>query len=92
MRKDVAEGASADFVLAIKHLMNRDQMRQIIALGHAALGSDQPIAPGSRFHFAGLPQRPFDLGNPIGSTSFCSQHVRNSSTRSGNRCTPTCRP
>ena len=61
LRKDMSPGANPDFVLAVKHLMNRDQMRKIIALDHAALGNDQPIPPGHKFHFDGLPQRRFDL-------------------------------
>jgi peptide/nickel transport system substrate-binding protein len=61
MRKDAGPGANPDFVLAMKHLMDREQMRKSVALGHAVLGNDQPIDPTNRFYFAGLPQRPFDL-------------------------------
>ncbi|MEP6875218.1 MAG: ABC transporter substrate-binding protein [Burkholderiales bacterium] len=61
MRKDAGPGANPDFILAMKHLMDREQMRKSVALGHAVLGNDQPIDPTNRFYFAGLPQRPFDL-------------------------------
>jgi len=61
MRKDAGPGANPDFILAMKHLIDREQMRKSVALGHAVLGNDQPIDPTNRFHFAGLPQRPFDL-------------------------------
>jgi len=61
MRRDTGPGANADFVLAMKHLMHREQMRKIVALDHALVANDQPISPTSRFHFDGLPQRPFDL-------------------------------
>jgi peptide/nickel transport system substrate-binding protein len=61
MRKDVGPGANPDFVLAMKHLMDREQMRKSIALGHATIGNDQPIDPSNRFYFSGLPPRPFDL-------------------------------
>lgn len=61
MRKDAGPGANPDFVLAMKHLFDREQMRKSIALGHAVVANDQPIDPTNRFHFAGLPQRPFDL-------------------------------
>jgi len=61
MRKDVGPGANPDFVLAMKHLIDREQMRKSVALGHAVLANDQPIDPTNRFHFAGLPQRAFDL-------------------------------
>lgn len=61
MRRDTGPGANADFVLAMKYLMHREQMRKIVALDHALVANDQPIGPNSRFHFDGLPQRPFDL-------------------------------
>jgi len=60
MRKDAGPGANPDFVLAMKHLFDREQMRKTIALDQAVLGNDQPVDPTNRFHFAGLPQRPFD--------------------------------
>lgn len=61
LRLDQGPGMNPDFVLAMKHLMHRDQMRKIIALDHAVVANDQPIAPGNRFYFQGLPQRQFDL-------------------------------
>lgn len=61
MRRDAGPGANPDFVLAMKYLMDRAQMKRSIALGHAVVANDQPIDPTNRFYFAGLPQRPFDL-------------------------------
>jgi peptide/nickel transport system substrate-binding protein len=60
MRKDMGPGANPDFVLAMKHLFDREQMKKTIALDQAVLGNDQPVDPTNRFYFAGLPQRPFD--------------------------------
>jgi peptide/nickel transport system substrate-binding protein len=60
MRKDMGPGANPDFVLAMKHLFDREQMKKTIALDQAVLANDQPVDPTNRFHFAGLPQRPFD--------------------------------
>jgi peptide/nickel transport system substrate-binding protein len=60
MRKDLGPGANPDFVLAMKHLFDREQMRKTIALEQAVIGNDQPIDPTNRFYFAGLPQRAFD--------------------------------
>ncbi|HSI57322.1 MAG TPA: ABC transporter substrate-binding protein [Ideonella sp.] len=60
MRRDAGPGSNPDFVLAMKHLADREQMKRTIALGHAVVANDQPIDPTNRFHFAGLPQRPFD--------------------------------
>lgn len=61
MRRDTSPGSNADFVLAMKHLFDREQMRKAIALGYAVVGNDQPIDPTNRFYFADLPQRRFDL-------------------------------
>ncbi len=60
MRKDTGPGANPDFVLAMKYLFDREQMKKSIALDQAVIGNDQPVDPTNRFYFAGLPQRPFD--------------------------------
>ena len=61
MRKDMGPGASPDFVLAMKHLFDREKMKKTIALDYAVLGNDQPVDPTNRFYFKDLPQRAFDL-------------------------------
>jgi peptide/nickel transport system substrate-binding protein len=61
MRLDQAPGNNPDFVLAMKYLFDRNQMRTAILRNYGVVGNDQPIDPSNRFHFAGLPQRPFDL-------------------------------
>lgn len=61
MRKDTGPGANPDFVMAMKYLFDREQMRKTIALDYAVLANDQPIDPTNRFYFQDLPQRPFDL-------------------------------
>jgi len=45
----------------MKYLFDREQLKKTVALDHAVLANDQPIDPTNRFHFAGLPQRAFDL-------------------------------
>ncbi len=60
IRKDTGPGTNPDFVLAMKYLFDREQMKKAIALDQAVLANDQPIDSTNRFHFAGLPQRPFD--------------------------------
>jgi peptide/nickel transport system substrate-binding protein len=60
IRRDAGPGVNPDFVLAMKYLQDREQMKRAVALGHAVLANDQPIDPTNRFHFAGLPQRAFD--------------------------------
>lgn len=61
MRREGGPGGNPDFVLAMKYMFDREQMKRSITLGHSVVANDQPIDPTNRFHFAGLPQRPFDL-------------------------------
>jgi peptide/nickel transport system substrate-binding protein len=61
MRLDAEPTRNPDFVMAMKYLMDREQMRTAIFRGYAVLGNDQPIDPSNRFYNASVPQRPFDL-------------------------------
>lgn len=60
MRQDMSPTGNPDFVLALKYLLDREQIRNAVFRGFATLGNDQPIPPSNRYHFAGLPQRPYD--------------------------------
>lgn len=60
MRDELGPARNPDFVLAMKYLLDREQMRRAAFRGFAMLGNDQPIAPNHRFYFPGLPQRPYD--------------------------------
>lgn len=60
MRRDSTPGNNPDFVLAMKHLFNREQLLKSIQLGRGVVANDQPIATTNRFYFKGLPQRPYD--------------------------------
>lgn len=61
MRDELGPTRNPDFVLAMKYLFDREQMRKVILRGFAVTGNDQPIAPNHRFYFPGLPQRSYDL-------------------------------
>jgi peptide/nickel transport system substrate-binding protein len=61
MRVDMAPGNNPDFVLAMKYMTDREQIRRAVLRGHGVIGNDQPIDPSNRFHHPGLAQRPFDL-------------------------------
>jgi peptide/nickel transport system substrate-binding protein len=89
MRLDMSPGNNPDFVLGMKYLFDRQQIRTAILRNYGVIGNDQPIDPGNRYHFAGLPQRPFDLDRArfhfqrsgVGSTSLplvCSTAAPNS--------------
>ncbi|MGY3238277.1 peptide/nickel transport system substrate-binding protein [Bradyrhizobium sp. USDA 4448] len=54
-------GSNPDFVLALKHMFNREQIRRTVYRGYAVIANDQPIDPTNRFYDARLPQRAFDL-------------------------------
>jgi peptide/nickel transport system substrate-binding protein len=60
MRRDSGPGANPDFVMAMKHLFNREQMVKSILLGYGEVANDHPIHPSDRFYFKGLKQRPYD--------------------------------
>lgn len=61
MRRDSTPGNNPDFVMAMKHLFNREQLVNSIQLGRGEIGNDNPIAKANRFYFKGLPQRAYDL-------------------------------
>ncbi|WP_075792634.1 ABC transporter substrate-binding protein [Massilia putida] len=60
VRQTVGAGRHPDFTLAMKYLIDREQIRRAVFRGYAVIGNDQPLAPNHRFYFAGLPQRPHD--------------------------------
>lgn len=61
MRDQIGPLRNPDFVLAMKHMLDREQIVKTGMRGFGAIGNDQPIQAGSRFHFDGLPQRTMDL-------------------------------
>lgn len=61
IRQDVAPGNNADFTLAMKHLIDREQVKNAIFRGFAAVANDQPVPPTHRYFNADIPQRRFDL-------------------------------
>jgi peptide/nickel transport system substrate-binding protein len=61
MRDNVGPVKNPDFVLAMKYMLDREQIRKVAMRGYGVIGNDQPVLPSSRYYFAGLPQRAFDL-------------------------------
>ena len=57
IRQNLGFGRHPDFTLGMKYLIDREQMKRAAFRGYAVIGNDQPLAPGSRFYFSGLPQR-----------------------------------
>ncbi|MCE8034304.1 ABC transporter substrate-binding protein [Halomonas sp. MCCC 1A11057] len=61
MRDDLGPVNNPDFVLAMKYMLDREQIQRLAFGGFGTLANDQPIAPSHRYHLADLPQREFDL-------------------------------
>jgi peptide/nickel transport system substrate-binding protein len=61
MRDNLGPVKNPDFVLAMKYMMDREQIRKVAMRGYGTIGNDQPIQANNRYYLASLPQRPFDL-------------------------------
>ncbi len=60
LRQDMRPSGNPDFVLAMKYLLDRDEILNAVFRGYARLGNDQPVPPGNRYYLADLPQRTYD--------------------------------
>ncbi|MBX8590308.1 ABC transporter substrate-binding protein [Pseudomonas cichorii] len=60
IRQDQMPGKSPEFTEAMKYLLDREQVKSAVFRGYARVGNDHPIAPGSRYFNADLPQRQYD--------------------------------
>ncbi|WP_247783977.1 ABC transporter substrate-binding protein [Bradyrhizobium sp. 170] len=60
IRLDQAPGSNPDFVLAVKHMFNREQIRRAVYRNYAVIANDHPIDPTNRFYDPSLPQRSYD--------------------------------
>ncbi|MEZ5458547.1 MAG: ABC transporter substrate-binding protein [Steroidobacteraceae bacterium] len=60
LRQDMPISRDPDFVLAMKHLIDRETIGRALFRGYSTLANDQPIQPGHRYYLEGLPQRPYD--------------------------------
>ncbi|WP_122869812.1 ABC transporter substrate-binding protein [Pseudomonas viridiflava] len=60
IRQDQMPGKSPEFTEAMKYPVDREQVKSAVFRGYARVGNDHPIAPGSRYFNADLPQRACD--------------------------------
>jgi len=60
LRQDRAPTGDPNFVLAMKHLFDRELICKALYRGYATVANDQPIPPGHPYYFPGLPQRTHD--------------------------------
>ncbi|HYE50634.1 MAG TPA: ABC transporter substrate-binding protein [Azospirillaceae bacterium] len=61
MRRDGLPTGNPDFVLAMKHLLDRDLIRRAMFRNYATIANDHPIPPWHPYFREDLPQRTFDL-------------------------------
>ena len=61
LRDNLGPVKNPDFVLAMKYMLDREQILKVAMRGFGILGNDQPVQPSSRYYHAGLPQRTMDL-------------------------------
>lgn len=60
MRQDHPVTRNPDFVLAMKHLLDRDLIKRALFRGYATIANDQPISPLDPYFNPEIPQRAFD--------------------------------
>lgn len=60
LRQDSVPTGDPDFVLAMKHLLDRELIRKAVFRGFAEIGNDQPLPPWHPYYFPDLPQRIYD--------------------------------
>lgn len=60
MRLDANPGSNPDFVLAMKYLFDRQQIKSAVLRNFGVVANDHPIDPTNRYFNADLPQRPYD--------------------------------
>jgi peptide/nickel transport system substrate-binding protein len=60
MRVDTDPGKNADFVKAIKFLLDREKIKQAVFRGFAEIANDQPIPPSSHYYAQDLKAPEFD--------------------------------
>lgn len=60
MRRDHPVTGNPDFVLAMKHLLDRELIKRALFRGYATVANDQPIPPFSPYFNPDIPQRTFD--------------------------------
>ncbi|WP_294323137.1 ABC transporter substrate-binding protein [uncultured Sphingomonas sp.] len=61
MRRDNPITAGADFILAMKHLFDRELIKRALFRGFATIANDQPLPPFHPMFNPNMPQRHFDL-------------------------------
>jgi peptide/nickel transport system substrate-binding protein len=60
MRTDMAPFDNNDVRLALKYIVDREELAKKILNGYGTIGNDHPIAPSMRYYASELPQRTYD--------------------------------
>lgn len=60
MRTDSSPASNPDFVMAMKYMFDRQQIKSTVLRNFGVVANDQPIDPTNRYFNPDLPQRPYD--------------------------------
>jgi peptide/nickel transport system substrate-binding protein len=60
MHSDFKPYDNNDVRLALKYVIDREQLLKTVLRGHGAIGNDHPISPANRYFASELPQRMYD--------------------------------
>jgi len=60
MMTDIAPFDNNDVRLALKYIVDREELAKKILNGYGSIGNDHPVAPSMRYHASELPQREYD--------------------------------
>ncbi|TAK99115.1 MAG: ABC transporter substrate-binding protein [Rhodospirillaceae bacterium] len=60
MRQDAEPTSDPNFVLAMKHLFDRDLIQKAVFRGFATIANDHPIPPSNPYYLQDLPVRTYD--------------------------------
>ena len=60
MMMDRAPTDNADFRLAVKYALNRNEIRDNVLKGYGSVGNDHPVAPVDPYYNGDIPQRVYD--------------------------------
>ena len=60
MKLDQAPGNNPDFVIGMKHLMNRELIKRNVFQNYAEVANDSPVPPMNRYFAKDIPQRAYD--------------------------------
>ena len=81
MRKDIGPGTNPDFILGMKYLFDREQMKKTIALDQAVVANDQPDRSNQPLLLRGFAAAPVRSGEGQVPSAEVGRHGRGAGRR-----------